>query len=270
MKEKLKKKQEDEINKTNILINKKKNMPKKMKTENNVNKKNKSVEQRIQKIYDWEQNRKKKLEENRKMQNEKIETQYDYKPKINHHSTYLVQFNKSRKKEPNTFKRLAKEDPVVTAKFEVLTEMYTPSFKPFLHRNTLYEGSTEARYLEGVSNKYSMDETLREEIEKEMEREEREENEEPEEPEENEEGEESEEEEEKEKEEGEKGKVEVEEEKKSEIIISSKKNNNNASYNYKTISVNNNNNKKEILANSKIHKDTSSYLSQMESCWRFK
>ena len=68
----------------------------------------------------------------------------NYKPNINKRSTYLAQFNTNRKKEPNTFKRLAKEDPVVTSKLQVLTEMYTPSFKPVLHKNnTMHEGTTK-------------------------------------------------------------------------------------------------------------------------------
>ena len=153
LKEKLKKKQEDEMNKSSYLY-KKKSMRFNKNNENDSHKRNKSVEQRIKKIYDWDQNRKKKLEESRKMQDEKIETKYNYKPKINHRSVYLVQFNKSRKKEPDPFKRLAKEDPVVTAKFEVLTEMYTPSFKPFLVKKS-HEGSNENRYLPGNAVRYS-------------------------------------------------------------------------------------------------------------------
>jgi len=146
MKEELKKKQEDEINENNIL--KKKEEEKK---ENKVDdsEKKAQVEKSIKKMYEWEEKRKEKIEQKKKENSEKVETNYNYVPKINERSVQLAENNKLRQKQPNIFLRLSEEDKVLKEKKQILTDMYTPSFKPrsYVPRNMNLENLKRKTYL---------------------------------------------------------------------------------------------------------------------------
>ena len=146
IKEELKKKQEDEINENNIL--KKKEEEKK---ENKVDdsEKKAQVEKSIKKMYEWEEKRKEKIEQKKKENSEKVETNYNYVPKINERSVQLAENNKLRQKQPNIFLRLSEEDKVLKEKKQILTDMYTPSFKPrsYVPRNMNLENLKRKTYL---------------------------------------------------------------------------------------------------------------------------
>ena len=131
MKETLKKKQEDEINENNIL-KKKEEEKKEKEKENKVDdsEKKAQLEKSIKKMYEWEEKRKEKIEQKKKEKSEKVETDYNYVPKINQRSVELAENNKLRQKQPNIFLRLSEEDKVLKEKKQILTDMYTPSFKP--------------------------------------------------------------------------------------------------------------------------------------------
>ena len=146
MKETLKKKQEDEINENNIL--KKKEEEKKEKKVDDSEKKAK-VEKSIKKMYEWEEKRKQKIEQKKKENSEKVETDYDYIPKINERSAQLAENNKLRQKQPNIFLRLSEEDKVLKEKKQILTDMYTPSFKPrsYVPRNMNLEHLKRKNYM---------------------------------------------------------------------------------------------------------------------------
>ena len=131
IKEELKKKQEDEINENNILKKKEEEKKEKEKEKKvDDSEKKAQVEKSIKKMYEWEEKRKEKIEQKKKENSEKVETDYDYIPKINERSVQLAENNKLRQKQPNIFLRLSEEDKVLKEKKQILTDMYTPSFKP--------------------------------------------------------------------------------------------------------------------------------------------
>ena len=80
---------------------------------------------------------------------EKVETNYNYVPKINERSVQLAENNKLRQKQPNIFLRLSEEDKVLKEKKQILTDMYTPSFKPrsYVPRNMNLENLKRKTYL---------------------------------------------------------------------------------------------------------------------------
>ena len=144
LKEILKKREEDEIKENNILLQrkeeekkKKKKKPKKKNENENENEgekegesKKDDKEDRIKGLFEWDKERKKKLEDKQKENTEKIESEYNYVPKINHRSHALAENNKIRQKEPNVFERLAKTDLLLKGKRQILIDMYTPTFQP--------------------------------------------------------------------------------------------------------------------------------------------
>ena len=150
MKETLKKKQEDEINENNIL-KKKEEEKKEKEKENKVDdsEKKAQLEKSIKKMYEWEEKRKEKIEQKKKEKSDKVETDYNYVPKINQRSVELAENNKLRQKQPNIFLRLSEEDKVLKEKKQILTDMYTPSFKPrsYVPRNMNLENLKRKTYL---------------------------------------------------------------------------------------------------------------------------
>lgn len=81
----------------------------------------------------WEKERIDKIEKMKKEREEKLENEFDYKPKIDENSLKIVEKNKLRKKEPNTFLRLSQQDKILKEKKKILIDMYTPTFKPFCY-----------------------------------------------------------------------------------------------------------------------------------------
>ena len=138
MKESLKKKEEDEINKDNILLQRKEEKKaKKPKKEKQGEKEGETEgekegekKDRIKGLFEWDKERKKKIEDKQKENTEKIESGFDYVPKIDKRSNVLAEHNKFRQKEPNVFERLAKTDEMLKGKKQILIETYTPTFQP--------------------------------------------------------------------------------------------------------------------------------------------
>ena len=139
----LKKKQEKEINENNLL-------KKKMEEKKKDPEKNKAdVEKSIKNMYEWEEQRKKKIEEKKKEKAEKVDNDYDYKPKINERSIQLAESNQLRQKQPNIFLRLSEEDKILKGKKQILIDMYTPSFKPlsYVPKNMNLENLKRKNYI---------------------------------------------------------------------------------------------------------------------------
>ena len=88
------------------------------------------VDKTIKDLFEWEEKRKKKLQDKQKEETHKIETANDYVPKINIKSQRLAEKNKLKIKEPNVFNRLAEHDKILKEKKKILIDMYTPSFQP--------------------------------------------------------------------------------------------------------------------------------------------
>ena len=81
----------------------------------------------------WEKERIDKIERKKRELEEKMENEFDYIPKIDEKSAKIAEKNKLRQKQPNTFIRLAEQDKILKEKKKILTEMYTPTFKPFFY-----------------------------------------------------------------------------------------------------------------------------------------
>ena len=81
----------------------------------------------------WEKERIDKIERKKRELEEKMENEFDYIPKIDEKSAKIAEKNKLRQKQPNTFIRLAEQDKILKEKKKILTEMYTPTFKPFCY-----------------------------------------------------------------------------------------------------------------------------------------
>ena len=89
-----------------------------------------NIDKMIKSFYDWENERKKKLETKKKEKSDVAEVEFDYMPKINKRSNSMAKKNKNRKKEQDVFSRLSNEDKIQKEKRQILIELYTPSFKP--------------------------------------------------------------------------------------------------------------------------------------------
>ena len=126
-KEDLKKSQQEKLYKDSYLS--KKHNKKENEGETKANNKE-NIDKMIKSLYDWENQRKKKIENKQKEKSGAAETKFDYMPKINKRSNSMVKKNKNRKMEPDVFSRLSKEDKMLKEKRQILMELYTPSFKP--------------------------------------------------------------------------------------------------------------------------------------------
>jgi hypothetical protein len=101
-KENLIKKKQEEIDKSNILV------------KHSFNKKD--IIRGINDLTEWENNRKRKLEERQKQIEEEKINKYKYRPKIDKNSILLASKNIQRQKESNVFMRLAQDDKVLKEK----------------------------------------------------------------------------------------------------------------------------------------------------------
>ena len=150
LKEFLNKKKEEEINKNNPLLK----VNKKNKDKDNLNSSTTSsktlnktqkvkINNAINKLYEWDKNRKEKINQKRKTKNEKME-KFDYVPKINKRSASMAEFNKKKYKEKDIFNRLAQKDPYMVEKRKLLEDLYTPSFKPNINTKKIkYKNENE-------------------------------------------------------------------------------------------------------------------------------
>jgi hypothetical protein len=123
LKEKIRKKEIDDINKTNILLTHNK--------EKNKNKRKNSMDDAVKKMYEWDEKRKEKLVNKIKNKEKSMKDNIKNKPKIDKNS-YLITVNRN----PNhIFNRLYIDDVLKRKeKKKLLDEIYTPSFRPNLRK----------------------------------------------------------------------------------------------------------------------------------------
>ena len=137
--ENLRKTEQEKLNIDSYIFkkhNKKREKEKDKETENEIDSKRNNkedVEKTIKNLYEWEAQRKKKIEQKQKEKIGAAETKFDYHPKINQRSNSIVKKNKNRKIEPDVFSRLSKEDKVLKEKKQLLIDLYTPSFHPSVY-----------------------------------------------------------------------------------------------------------------------------------------
>ena len=159
----LNKKKEEEINKTNYLLQKNKIGKSKEKNLNNSNSmisnktydknKKEKISNVINKLYEWNSKRKEKIELSRKKNDEKVE-KIIHIPRINKRSASMAELKKKRYNEKNIFKRLAKEDPEMIERKKILVDLYTPSFKPNIYTQKNKKTKNKDGILESEDNKY--------------------------------------------------------------------------------------------------------------------
>jgi len=122
----LNKKKEDEINKSNILLKKKNIKSKGVSMEKN---KKVKIDNAINKLYQWDEKRKEKINERRKKNKETIERN-KHIPQINKRSASMAELKNKKYSNKSTFDRLAQLDPEQVEKRRLLVQLYTPSFRP--------------------------------------------------------------------------------------------------------------------------------------------
>jgi hypothetical protein len=121
LKEQLEKKEIEEINKNNILLEHKKERKKKNRQ--------KSMDEVVKTIYEWEEKRKQKLKNKIETKEKIITKDLKPKPKINKNS-YKITVNRNPDK---IFNRLYIDDVIKRKqKQEMLEQIYTPTFRPNL------------------------------------------------------------------------------------------------------------------------------------------
>ena len=120
-----------------------------------------NINEFIDNLEKWEISRKEKIKQMKKEQEEKIDIEFDHIPKINENSAKLVEKNKLRKNQPNTFERLAQQDKILKEKKKILIDMYTPSFKPFRYepKNLNFKNTSKNFYFT-EPNQLDFDEEL--------------------------------------------------------------------------------------------------------------
>ena len=128
LREKVKKKEREEINKTNSLLTIH-NMSRKFRDKKNNKERRKSVDETINKLYEWDIKRKEKIRNKIKNKEKNLTINVQQKPEINKKS-YQITVNRN----PNQiFHRLYKVDIAKRKQNqEILDQIYTPSFQPFL------------------------------------------------------------------------------------------------------------------------------------------
>jgi len=149
-KEELIKKKQQEIDNTNILVK-------------HPIKSKKEIIRGINGLTEWENNRKKKLEEKQKEIEDERMSKFKYKPIINKNSITLAQKNIQRQKESNVFMRLAQDDKVLIEKKKILIQLNTPSFKPTLYktkRKILIRDSSKEKEFDDFSKKYKSEDNV--------------------------------------------------------------------------------------------------------------
>ena len=131
LREKVKKKEREEINKTNSLLTNH-NMSRKFRDKKNNKERRKSVDETINKLYEWDIKRKEKINNKIKNKEKNSTINVQQKPEINKNS-YKITVNRN----PNQiFNRLYKVDIAKRKQNqEILNQIYTPSFQPFLGDN---------------------------------------------------------------------------------------------------------------------------------------
>ena len=150
LREKLQKKEEDEINKSNILLNKKK----KINCRNNSNKT--KISNSVNKLYDWDTQRKQRLDNLKKSQDDKFNRDNNFNiPRINKNPFKItVNLKYDQKKTTN---RLYEDDIKKRIQNQkALEQKYQCSFSPNVNPNSKYEKSlTKKKYGKNNNNNNS-------------------------------------------------------------------------------------------------------------------
>ena len=106
--------------------------------------KNKKIEinNAINKLYEWDLNRKEKINLKRKKNDEKID-KIKYIPKINKRSSSMAELRKEKYSTKNIFERLSRNDKETLEKKKLLIELYTPTFRPNIYIKRPYKKKDE-------------------------------------------------------------------------------------------------------------------------------
>ena len=148
-KEDLIKSENENINKSNILSKK-------------SAKNKKEIDKMINEFIDWDKKRKEKLEKQKKEIETQIDNEFDYIPKINKNSSFLAQKNKDKEINMDIFTRLSGEDKVLKAKQNILTQLYTPTFRPKLSakKKKGNKNSSKRKEFETMTKRLKFDDNL--------------------------------------------------------------------------------------------------------------
>ena len=117
-----------------------------------------NVNDTINKLYEWEQRRKEKIEKKREEKECEKEDSGDHIPTIGKRSSSLANRRKVKKEyNDNIFERLYKEDDILKEKRELMVQLTKPSFEPNLNlaRKYKFEDLTEEKYINDITHYYN-------------------------------------------------------------------------------------------------------------------
>jgi hypothetical protein len=117
-----------------------------------------NINDTINKLYEWEQRRKEKIEKKREEKECEKEDSGDHIPIIGKRSSSLANRRKVKKEyNDNIFERLYKEDDILKEKRELMVQLTKPSFEPNLNlaRKYKFEDLTEEKYINDITHYYN-------------------------------------------------------------------------------------------------------------------
>jgi hypothetical protein len=117
-----------------------------------------NINDTINKLYEWEQRRKEKIEKKREEKECEKEDSGDHIPTIGKRSSSLANRRKVKKEyNDNIFERLYKEDDILKEKRELMVQLTKPSFEPNLNlaRKYKFEDLTEEKYINDITHYYN-------------------------------------------------------------------------------------------------------------------
>jgi len=129
-----------------------------LKSEGSYDQKTINVNDTINKLYEWEQRRKEKIEKKREEKECEKEDSGDHIPTIGKRSSSLANRRKVKKEyTDNIFERLYKEDDILKEKRELMVQLTKPSFEPNLNlaRKYKFEELTEEKYINDITHYYN-------------------------------------------------------------------------------------------------------------------
>jgi len=124
----------------------------------NSDQKTVNINDTINKLYEWEQRRKEKIEKKREERECEKEDSGDHIPTIGKRSSSLANRRKVKKEyNDNIFERLYKEDDILKEKRELMVQLTKPSFEPNLNlaRKYTFEELTEEKYVNDITHYYN-------------------------------------------------------------------------------------------------------------------
>ena len=117
-----------------------------------------NVNDTINKLFEWDQRRKEKIEKKREEKECEEEYSGDHIPTIDKRSSSLANRRKTKKEyNDNIFERLYKEDDILKEKRELMVQLTKPSFEPNLNlaRKYKFEDLTEEKYINDITHYYN-------------------------------------------------------------------------------------------------------------------